>query len=86
MKHIGKGGWKGKYDVDGTEIDDGDILEYQDVEKYPHHPPTYLIEWDDDAAGFKCENSSNYMLASVWDEMRVVGNRCSNPALLEACK
>ena len=85
MEHIGKCGLTGKHDIDGTEICDGDIMEYCGSDKYKH-PNPYLIEWDNDGAGFKCENGSNYMLASVWDEMRVVGNRCSNPELLEACK
>ena len=86
MKHIGKYGLTGKVDIDGTEIVDGDILEHCNHEKNPHPPHLYLVEWDNDDAGFKCENGSNYMLACVWCEMRVVGNRCSNPELLAECK
>ena len=84
MKHIGKCGLTGKHDIDGTEILDGDIMDYCNAGAY--HPNPYLVEWDDDEAGFRCENGSNYMLASIWNQMRVVGNRCSNPELLKACK
>ena len=80
------GEFTGKHDVDGTKILDGDILEYCNIKKYPHHPNPYLVEWDDDAAGFKCENADNYMLASVWSEMRIIGNRFENPELAEVCK
>jgi len=76
----------GKYDIDGTEIYDCDIMEYCNLEKYPNHPNPYLVEWDSEEAGFKCENADNYMLASVWDEMRVIGNKHENPDLWEACK
>lgn len=85
-KHIGKNGLTGKVDIDGTEILDGDLLEYCDLEKYPYHPNPYLVEWDDEAAGFKCETLDNYMLAAAWGQMRIVGNRFDNPELAEACK
>ena len=84
--HIGKGAYTGKQDIDGTEICDGDIMEHFDTAKHPGNKNPYLIEWDDEEAGFKCENGLNYMLASMWCEMRVIGNKCANAELLERCR
>jgi len=75
----------GKHDIDGTEIYGSDIMEYCGADTYKH-PNPYLVEWNDDEAGFVCENASNFMLASVWNEMRVIGNKHKNPELMEACK
>ena len=35
MKYIGKGGWTGKHDTDGTEIEDGDILNIGNMRDNP---------------------------------------------------
>ena len=77
QKYIGKGGWTGKHDIHGTEIEHGDILEY------PEHPDPYAIKWSDDEAGFECENSTNFMLATVWNKMEIIGNMRCNPELME---
>ena len=76
MKYIGKGGWTGKHDINGTEIEDGDIL------KYPEHQYPYCITWSDDLAGFACESSNNFMLATVWNKMKIIGNMRGNPELM----
>ena len=76
MKYIGKGGWTGKHDINGTEIEDGDIL------KYPEHQYPYCITWSDDLAGFACESSNNFMLATVWCKMEIIGNMRGNPELM----
>ena len=76
MKYIGKGGWTGKHDITGTEIEDGDILEY------PGHTKPYCVVWSDDLAGFECESSDNFMLATVWNKMKIIGNMRSNPELM----
>ena len=76
MKYIGKGGWTGKHDINGTEIEDGDILEY------PEHPDSYCAVWSDDLAGFECESSDNFMLATVWDKMKIIGNMRDTPELM----
>lgn len=76
MKYIGKGGWTGKHDINGTEIEDGDILEY------PEHPKPYCVVWSDDLAGFECESPDNFMLATVWDKMKIIGNMRGNPELM----
>ena len=76
MKYVGKGGWTGKHDINGTEIEDGDILEY------PEHPEPYCVVWNDDLAGFECESSDNFMLATVWDKMAIIGNMRDNPELM----
>lgn len=77
MKHIGKCGRTGKVDINKTEILDGDIL------TYPEHPDPYAIKWSDDEAGFLCENSHNFMLACIWDKMKIIGNMRDNPELIE---
>lgn len=76
MKYIGKGGWTGKYDINRTEIEDGDIL------KYPEHQEPYCVVWNDDLAGFECESSNNFMLATVWNKMKIIGNMRGNPELM----
>ena len=76
MKYIGKGGWTGKHDINGTEIEDGDILEY------PEHQKPYCVVWSDDLAGFECESSDNFMLAVVWCKMKIIGNMRGNPELM----
>ena len=76
MKYIGKCGWTGKHDIDGTEIEDGDILEY------PGRPEPFCVVWSDDLAGFECESSDNFMLATVWDKMKIIGNMRGNPELM----
>lgn len=44
ITHIGKGGLTGKTDSTGTEIQDGDVLEYKSKE-YPYHPSPYTVRW-----------------------------------------
>jgi len=58
----------GHHDIDGDEIYDGHIL------KYEKHDEPYTVMWSNDDAGFVCENSTNYMLPAVWNEMRIIGN------------
>ena len=74
--YVGKGGRTGKVDINETEILDGDIL------KYPGHPDPYCVVWSDDDAGFECESSDNYMLATVWNKMEIIGNMRDNPELM----
>ena len=74
--HIGKGGDTGKHDINSIKIHDGDIL------KHPEHDDPYVIMWNDDEAGFVCENSTNFMLAAVWNQMKIVGNMRCNPELV----
>lgn len=78
MKHIGKGGLTGKVDINKTEIHDGDIL------TYPEHQEPYVIRWSDDVAGFVCESSDNFMLACVWDKMKIIGNIRDDLEFMEA--
>lgn len=74
--YIGKGSRTGKHDINGTEIYDGDIL------TYPEHDKPYCVTWCDDQAGFVCEHETNFMLASVWNEMKIIGNMRCNPELM----
>ena len=82
-KHIGKGGRTGKHDHNGAEIYDGHILKFIDTEKRQHHDEPYLIQWDDNDAGFTCESSTNFMLACVWDQMEIIGHMRENPELMK---
>lgn len=58
----------GHHDIDGDGIYDGHIL------KYEKHDEPYTVRWSDDAAGFVCENSTNYMLPAMWNKMKIIGN------------
>jgi hypothetical protein len=58
----------GHRDIDGDEIYDGHIL------KYEKHDEPYTVRWSNADAGFVCENSNNYMLPAVWNEMKIIGN------------
>jgi len=82
-KYVGKGGWTGKHDINGTKISDGDIMKFDDPEhnSHPHKEP-YCVTWSDDEAGFECESSDNYMLACVWCKMEIIGNMRNNPELM----
>lgn len=81
-EHIGKGGRTGKQDRNGAEIHDGRILKYIDTEKYQHHDEPYLVQWDNNDAGFTCESPTNFMLACVWNQMEIIGNIRDNPELM----
>ena len=83
MQVIGKGGRTGKQDIEGTEIQDGDVMLYsEDVEKYPFHTDPYCVKWNDVIAGFECESKDNYMLAAAWHKMKIIGNMRTNPELM----
>ena len=76
INYIGKGNLTGKVDKNDVKIHDGDILEY------PEHKDPYVIMWNDDEAGFVCENSTNFMLAPSWHLMEIIGNMRCNPEIL----
>lgn len=82
----------GLKDKNGVLIFEGDLLMYEH-EEYEHPHPYVMNYVIDDGVnsdlsigevGFSCEDiRENYLVASLWKDMEIIGNIHQNPELLE---
>lgn len=82
----------GLQDIDGTDIFDGDVLEYVSPFEYDGRREIYVVEWagygfearwlNPPSAGYTSDG--HLALLGVDEDMRVIGNRYEHPELLEA--
>jgi uncharacterized phage protein (TIGR01671 family) len=76
------GEFTGLSDINGKDIYEGDILKYVGEDYKDWHTKPYVIKWDSDEACFECVCPGNFMMATVWKDMEIIGNIYDNPELL----